>query len=127
MAVNPKLSLIVAGLVGLALSAAPLGEVSAQQQQPTTSAAEISEEKLDAFVDAALGVQQVQQDLNAELQGVENREKAQELQQQAQQQAAQAIEAQGLTTNEYTAILQAANNDRELYSTIVAMMEERRQ
>jgi len=124
MVVSSAVSLLIAAVAGLALSTAVPGEARAQQQTP--AATEIADEQLDAFVDAALDVQRVQQELSTELQGVEDRDEAQRLQQQAQQQAIQAIEAQGLTPDEYNDIVQAANNDRELYSTILAMMEEKR-
>lgn len=125
MAAKARLSLMVAGLFGLAVAACPLGEAIAQQQQQP--AADIPEEQLDAFADAALDVQQVQQDLNTELQDVESREQAEQLQEEAERRATQAIEAQGLSPEQYRSILQAANSDPELYSTILALMEEKRE
>jgi hypothetical protein len=72
-------------------------------------------------------VQRVQQDLSAELQGVENAEEADRLQQEAQEEAVQAVEERGLTVDQYDSILRAATADPELYATIIALMQERHQ
>jgi hypothetical protein len=57
----------------------------------------------------------------------ENAEQIQQLQQQAQQDARAAIEDKGLTVDEYTAIVQAANQDPQLYAMIVETMQARAQ
>lgn len=141
MAATRKHSSILASVAAAALLTAGLaGEAVAQQQQPaeqppvqppaeqqTMPPAEVNEEQLEAFADAALDVQRVQQEFSAELQQVDDPERIEELQMQAHEQAAQAVEDKGLTIEEYNTILQAANADPELYSTIVAMMESKTQ
>ena len=73
----------------------------------------------------AVEVQRVQQEYDAQVQSAENPEDLAQLQQQAQQDAQKAIEDQGMSLDEYTAILQAANQDPQLYAMIVETMEQR--
>jgi uncharacterized protein YdgA (DUF945 family) len=125
----PKAPLLGASLLALSLMlAGPLSPATAQEQDvPQATTTEIAPDQLDAFVDAALDVQRVQQDLSAELQGVENAEEADRLQQEAQEEAVQAVEERGLTVDQYDSILRAATADPELYATIIALMQERHQ
>jgi uncharacterized protein YdgA (DUF945 family) len=125
----PKAPLLSASLLALSLMlAGPLSPATAQEQDvPQATTTEIAPDQLDAFVDAALDVQRVQQDLSAELQGVENAEEADRLQQEAQEEAVQAVEERGLTVDQYDSILRAATADPELYATIIALMQERHQ
>lgn len=125
----PKAPLLGASLLALSLMlAGPLSPATAQEQEvPQATTTEIAPDELDAFVDAALDVQRVQQDLSAELQGVENAEEADRLQQEAQEEAVQAVEERGLTVDQYDSILRAATADPELYATIIALMQERHQ
>lgn len=125
----PKAPLLGASLLALSLMlAGPLSPATAQEQEqqvPQATTTEIAPEQLDAFVNAALDVQRVQQDLSADLQGVENAEEADRLQQEAQDEAVQAVEEHGLTIDQYDSILRAATADPELYATIIALMQER--
>jgi hypothetical protein len=97
------------------------------QAQPATPPAELSQARLEAFADAAIEVQQLETELNAELQGTDSPEEAARLQQEAQLEASRAVEAQGLTTDEYLAIVQAAEQDPALYAMITDMMQQRMQ
>jgi Domain of unknown function (DUF4168) len=97
------------------------------QAQPATPPAELSQERLEAFADAAIEVQQLETELKAELQGTDSPEEAARLQQEAQLEASRAVEAQGLTTDEYLAIVQAAEQDPALYAMITDMMQQRMQ
>jgi hypothetical protein len=105
----------------LALAAPP----AVAQQQPAAPAETLSEEQLAAFADAALDVQRVRAEFDGQMQAAESPEEAARLQQEAQEQATEAVESQGLTAGEYTAIAQAANQDPTLYATIVELMQER--
>jgi hypothetical protein len=128
MILKPKASLL--GASALALMLALAGPVPAQEQEaevPQAATAEISPDQLDAFVDAALDVQRLQQDLSAELQSTDSPEQAERLQQEAQDEAVQAVEGHGLSVEEYDSILRAATADPDLYATIIAMMQERNQ
>jgi hypothetical protein len=115
-------ALILAGITAaLLLLAAP--QAIAQQQPMAPSA--FSQEQIEAFADAAIEVQRVQTELDAQTQAAQNPDEVARLQQQAQADAAQAVEAKGLSVDEYTAIAQAANQDPQLYAMIVDLMQQR--
>ncbi len=115
-------SLIFASLAAaLLLLAAPQAMA---QQQPMAPAA-FPQEKIEAFVDAAIEVQRVQTELDAQAQQAQDPDEVARLQQQAQADASQAVEDKGLSVDEYTAIAQAANEDPQLYAMIVDLMQQR--
>jgi hypothetical protein len=87
--------------------------------------AEVTQEQIDAFVEAALAVQEIEQDFGGRLQEVETAEEAEQLQQQAQAEALQAVEESGLSIPEYFLVLEAAQADPELHAEIVAALQER--
>jgi hypothetical protein len=121
-------SLIPGIAAALLLMAAP---VAFAQEQPQTAPTQpmtppdFSEEKIEAFVDAATEVQRVQTELDAKAQEAQNPEEVAQLQQEAQQEASQAVEDSGLTVDEYAAIAEAANQDPDLYAMIVDRMQQR--
>jgi predicted trehalose synthase len=131
MPVSSRTSQLLAGIAGAAMFlGAGLADVHAQQQppaQPPAMPSELSQGQIETFADAAIEVQRVQQDFDAQVQAAENAEQIQQLQQQAQQDARAAIEDKGLTVDEYTAIVQAANQDPQLYAMIVETMQARAQ
>ena len=121
-------SLAIAGATAAALfMGAGLSGAHAQQQQQPVMPPGLTQGQIETFADAALEVRQVQEDLNAQMQGAPDAQEVQQLQQQAQQGAQQAIEGNGLTVDEYNAILQAANQDPQLYAMIVEVMEQKAQ
>jgi thiol:disulfide interchange protein len=121
-------SLVITGVAAaVMLMGAELTDVRAQQQQQPVMPPELSEGQIETFADAALDVRQVQQDFNAEMQAAQDAEEMERLQQQAQEQAQQAIEDNGLSVDEYNAIVQAANQDPQLYAMIVEVMEQKAQ
>jgi hypothetical protein len=97
------------------------------QEQPATPPAELAQGQLEAFADAAIEVQRLETELNADLQEADSPTEAARLQQEAQDQASRAVEARGLTTGEYLAIVQAAERDPALYAMITDMMQQRAQ
>jgi hypothetical protein len=125
-------SLIPGIAAALLLMAAPVAFAQEQPQtaptQPQTqqmTPPDFSEEKIEAFVDAATEVQRVQTELDAKAQEAQNPEEVAQLQQEAQQEASQAVEDSGLTVDEYAAIAEAANQDPDLYAMIVDRMQQR--
>lgn len=116
---------LVSALAVLLLAAAP--GVQAQQQPAMPPAASFPQDKIEAFANAAVQLQQVQEDFNAQVQTADNAEAIGRLQEEAQQEAVQAIEDHGLSTDEYSSIAQAANQDPALYATIVDLMQQRAQ
>jgi len=120
-------ALLCAGVIAAVMfMGTELSAARAQQQQPVMPA-ELSQGQIENFAGAALDVQQVEQDFNAEMQAVQDAEEIERLHQQAQQQAQQAIEDNGLSVDEYNAIAQAAHQDPQLYAMIVEVMEQRAQ
>lgn len=88
---------------------------AATAQQPQ---AQISEEKVDKFVDAYVEVQKINQEYTAQLQSTGEPEKATELQQEAQTKMQQAVTDTGLSIPEYQQIAALAGQDQELRSRI---------
>jgi len=127
---SSRTSQLLAGVTGaVMLMGAGLFEARAQQQpQPQPAVpSEFSLSEIETFADAAVEVRQVQQDFDTQVQGAQDAEEIEELQQQAQQDAEQAIEGNGLSVDEYNAIVQAANQDPQLYAMIVEVMEQKAQ
>jgi hypothetical protein len=125
-----RTSQLLASAMGAAmLIGASLADVHAQEQpqlpQQPAMPSELSQLQIEIFADAAIEVQRVQQDFDAQVQAAENAEEVAQLQQQAQQEARQAVENHGLSVDEYTAIVQAANQDPQLYAMIVETMQQR--
>ena len=112
-----------ATLLAMLLAVAP--PPTAAQEQPALPSETLTEQELAAFVDAALDVQRVRAEYDGRMQMAETPEQAARLQQEAQQQATEAVESQGLSANEYTAIAEAANQDPQLYAMIVELMQQR--
>jgi hypothetical protein len=127
---SSRTSQLLAGTVGaVMLMGAGLADVHAQEQQPMPQQpampSELSQRQIETFADAAIDVQRVQQDFDVQVQAAENPAEIEQLQQQAVQQARQAVENHGLSVDEYTAIVQAANQNPQLYAMIVETMQQR--
>ena len=75
------------------------------------------------FSMAMEGVQQVGSKYEAEFQNAEDATEAQKIQQAAQQEMVEAVQASGLTTEEYNQIAQQAQQDEELRNRILAMAD----
>ncbi len=100
-----------------------------QQQMPEQGApqgaapsAAFSEAQIDAFAVAARDVTQLQQEYSTKLQTAGSAEEAAELREEATDAMTEVVEEQGLTPEEYNAILQAAQADPTLYAMIVERM-----
>jgi Domain of unknown function (DUF4168) len=127
---SSRTSQLLASAVGAAmLIGAGVAEVHAQQQMPQQPAmpSALSPGQIETFADAAIDLLRVQEDFDAQVQAAEDAEEFAQLQQQAEQEARQAVENHGLSVDEYTAIVQAANQDPQLYAMIVEVMEQKAQ
>ena len=117
-------AVITAGLV----AAPPLGAQQQPQQQPGAAqgavppSASFSEEQLDAFAAAAREVTELQQEYGPRLETAGSPEEAAELREEATNEMMNALEEQGLSQEEYSSILQAAQTDATLYASIVERM-----
>lgn len=117
-------SLILCAIVS-GIAAAMLAATSPQaiaQDQPATP--DFSQQQIEAFAGAAIEVQRVKTELDAQAAEAGNPDEVARLQQQAQAEASQAVEESGLSVDEYTAIAQAASADPALYATIVDLMRQ---
>ena len=108
---------LILGIAAAMLVAAPhaMAQEQPQAQQPQQSQPmtppDFSQQKIEAFADAATEVQRVQTELDGKAKAAQNPEEVTKLQQEAQQEASQAVESSGLSIDEYAAIAQAANED----------------
>lgn len=117
------LAVVLAGLTmaGTAqLAQAQANPAQPQMQQQTTN---FNDATLLKFSMAMEGVQQVGSKYEAEFQNAEDAAEAQKIQQEAQQEMVEAVQASGLTTEEYNQIAQQAQQDEELRNRILAMAD----
>jgi Domain of unknown function (DUF4168) len=120
------LSGIAAALLALAAPQAIAQEPPQQQpRNPPMTPPDFSQQQIESFADAALEMQRIQTELNAKGREAGNAEEIARLQQQAQADAVQAVEGNGLSVQEYTAIVQASKQDPQLYAMIVDLMQQR--
>jgi hypothetical protein len=94
----------------------------AQQEAPGAQqqAVNPSEDKLESVAKAYVKVQAVQQEYGPKIQAAQKPEEAKQLENEANQQMEKAVnDAGGVTVNEYTQILQAAQQDQQLRARLI--------
>jgi hypothetical protein len=123
----PRTRSILSAIAAALLAVAAPGAIAQQQPQgqPAPPPTAFSQQQLESFAGAAVEMQRIQTELNAKGREAGNAEEIGRLQQQAQADAVQAVESNGLSVDEYTAIVQAAQQDPQLYATIVDLMQQR--
>ena len=82
-----------------------------QQQEPEV---DISDVDLDKIADAYEAVNEVREEFQAELEGVEDHERAQQLQMEVRDKEVEAVENQGVEVDTYNQVMRAAQMDQEL-------------
>lgn len=107
---------------------AQTSEQTAQPQAPTPApqapamthetAPAVDKQEVKKFVAAYTDVQEVRQDYSQQLQGVQDAEKAKDLQQKAQEKMDDAVESNGLTVDEYRELANQINQDPELLAMV---------
>jgi hypothetical protein len=110
---------------GLALGAAPVA--LAQTAPPPAAIPEaqsFSDAELETFAVAYLDVQQVGTEWGPRIQGAPSPEEAARLEQEALAEMIERVEAQGLSVDQYNAILQSAQIDPELQQRVVEKINE---
>jgi hypothetical protein len=129
-------------ITGMTAIAAALGLVTAMAAAPVLAqedpyeergaqppaegqAAEVSEEKIDKFVDALSEIRVIQEEASAELEATSDTQEAQEVQQAAQQKMIEAVEAAGLSVEEYNQIAALMGSDPELQERIHSKLDQR--
>lgn len=105
-------------------------ETSAQQAAPADAEASLTDDDLRSFAHAYLEVQEITQETQERMASAANAEEAQALQAEAQAEMTTAVQEQGLTTENYTEIVEVLNEDdalRERFSIVVTEVAIERQ
>jgi len=109
-------ALMIAAAVTLTMPAAGLAQSADSEEQRTL---ELTREKFDAFIGAAVAVIDVRNAWQPRIRGAGDQEEAEALADEARAEMAQAVEeAPGISTAEYVAIAQAAEQNKELARAI---------
>jgi Domain of unknown function (DUF4168) len=105
-------------LVGF-LSAICLTPAMAQDLASTTdSKVDYSNNELESFIIANVGIYQLQQQVSAQMPNMESDQQKEELMQAANQQMEQVLNEVGLTPDEYNAMGQAIQSDAQLQEKV---------
>jgi GTP1/Obg family GTP-binding protein len=116
------IALVVALSFGLTAVVAQQGQM---QQQPPANI-DVSDQQLEQFADAQVSIIEIQQDFSERLQGVEDPERAQELQTQANEEMTSAVDEAGLDVESFNAIAMAIQNDPDLQQRLTQMLQDTR-
>lgn len=122
-----KALILSASVAALSLGAvAPvMAQTAAPAPAPQASEVDMSDEKLEAFVTALLGVEEVRIEYTPQIEAAGSEEDQAELVNQANEEIISKIDAvPELTVDEYVTIAQAAQQDQELGARIAALVEE---
>lgn len=119
----PGLALIT-GFGAAAATATQTGGNGAQQHiaQSTQQSADLSDEKIEAFVDARESVVEISRQWEDRLNNADTQEEINSLQQQAQEEMVAAVRDEGLTVQEYNMIVDAMQTDPDLQERVNEMM-----
>jgi flagellar biosynthesis component FlhA len=104
-------------------------EQTAQDGQPMEMAAEdVTDEQVNAFVDAILAVEEVRAEYGSSIEAAEDEAEQQELVQEANEAAFAAVdEVENMDVDTYVAIANAAGENEELNQRVVARLSEVRE
>ncbi|TVP88868.1 MAG: DUF4168 domain-containing protein [Thioalkalivibrio sp.] len=92
------------------------GQPSFGETTPQTAA--LTDQTVDTFVDAFVAVQDIREEYTERLHGASDEAEAQALQQEAQDEMMQAVEASGMSVQEYNEVAMALQNDPELMERV---------
>lgn len=122
----PLLLALAMGLGASAAYAAQSGEdaTSRQLAQSTQQNVDVSEEKLESFVEAREEVVKISRQWEDRLNNADSQEKLNSLQQQAQEEMVAAVRDNGLSVNEYNMIVDASQTDPELRERVNEMVTQ---
>ncbi|WP_439437160.1 DUF4168 domain-containing protein [Salinivibrio costicola] len=87
------------------------------------SANQLTDQVVSNYAEAADKVVEISKDYNSKLESISDEEQAKSLMAKTQKEMAQAIEATGLSIEEYNNIFRMAREDQELQKKISSMME----
>ncbi|MGK2741510.1 DUF4168 domain-containing protein [Tepidicaulis sp. LMO-SS28] len=127
------ISFVLAGM----LAAAPVSAVAqqapppqqnapAQQGAPSQAApaADFSDEKLESYAEAVVGIQEVNQKWQTEMNAAQSQEEADKIREQSFTEMEKVVQDKGLTVQEYNDITVAAQSNPDLNQEILAMINE---
>jgi hypothetical protein len=123
-------SFAFAGSLGIASAVAVADETARQAQGEPASpeaqaeALEVSDEKLEQFLAAAINVQDVQREYVAEIQAAEDPAEAENLREAAQEEMVTAVEDSGLSVLEFNLIAQRLQTDATLVQRLDDLQRE---
>ena len=105
------------------------GQQSSQDGQPMEMAAEdVTDEQVNAFVDAILAVEEVREEYGPSIQAAEDEAAQQKLVQEANEAAFSAVaDVENMDVDTYVAIANAAGESEELNQRVVARLSEVRE
>lgn len=115
---------LVAAVVAVGATGAASAQSAEETMEPRT---DWSQEKLESFAAAAVGVDEVFSRWREDISEAESAEKANEMQQTASKEAAEVVEDEGLTIEEYNEINQAIQADPQLYEQVIQLIEQEQQ
>lgn len=110
--------------LALALGAAPGPAVGPAQAQATAPAAQPSDEAVAAFARAATELRDIVVAMEAQMQAAEDEASRDRMRQAATEDMVRAVEAEGLSVDDYNAIAAAAQQDERLARRINDEMED---
>lgn len=93
-----------------------------EAQQAPAPEVDVSDEQLQQFVDAQGAISGIQQDFAGRLEGVEDPEEAQKLQGEANEAMVEAVEAAGLSVDQFNEIAMAIQGNPELQQRLSDML-----
>lgn len=112
---------LAAGLVPVQAARAVQGDLLRTAQADVGG---FSQEQLEAYANAVLKVQQIDQAWSPKIQQAPTKVEAETLTAQATDEMVGGIEEEGLSVQEYNAITQAAQQDDQLYERIMTLLAE---
>jgi|GEM_PF-978844 len=124
---NRGLKALILSASVAALSLGAVAPVAAQTAAPAPEAAQVdmTDTKLEAFVTALLGVEEVRLDYTPQIEAASSEEEQAALVNQANAEIIEKIEAvPDLTVDEYVTIAQVAQQDQELGARIATLVED---
>jgi hypothetical protein len=113
---------LLSGLAAHALATPAAAQDTTTQPAPT--AQDFSQDQLESFAVAVVRVDEIGRKWLPQIQSAPDEQAATELRQQANAEMVEAVEAEGLSADEYNRIYLAAQSDPELNQRIMDMIEE---
>jgi GTP1/Obg family GTP-binding protein len=113
--------LLTAFVISMGFGVTVLAQAPPPQSQPEQI--QVSDQQLQQFATAQAGISEVQEEFSAQLQQVEDPDKAQTLREQANEQMIQAVQDAGLDVESFNQIAMAVQNDQALQQRLSAITE----